>query len=103
MDIQEKIKTFFNRFKKSNFKIAVFGDSIVDEYFYVDSTRISPEFPIPVNLTGNDKPNLMLPGGAGNVCRQFFNFNNIELVIFLYWTTNLRNAMKKIISKQIIV
>jgi D-beta-D-heptose 7-phosphate kinase/D-beta-D-heptose 1-phosphate adenosyltransferase len=82
MDIQEKIKIFFNRFKKSNLKIAVFGDSIVDEYFYVDSTRISPEFPIPVNLTGNDKPNLTLPGGAGNVCRQFFNFNNIELNYF---------------------
>jgi len=79
MDIQEKIKKFFNRLKKSNLKIAVFGDSIIDEYFYVDSTRISPEFPIPVNITGNDKPNLILPGGAGNVCRQLVDLDNIKL------------------------
>lgn len=82
MDIQEKIKDFFIKLKKSNFKIAIFGDSILDEYYNVISNRISPEFPIPVSLTSNDKPTQILPGGAGNVCRQFLNFDNIRILFY---------------------
>lgn len=76
------IQEFFNRLRKSNLKIAVFGDSILDEYYNVVSNRISPEFPIPVSLTSNDDPETILPGGAGNVCRQFLNYNNIKILFY---------------------
>lgn len=55
--------------------IAVVGDSIIDEYFFVKSDRISPEFPIPIFNLENFYPYKSLPGGASNVCYQFVNFD----------------------------
>jgi D-beta-D-heptose 7-phosphate kinase/D-beta-D-heptose 1-phosphate adenosyltransferase len=63
-------------------KISVIGDSMIDEYFSVKTTKISPEFPIPT-ITHHGEA-LKLPGGAGNVVRQFEHFPfNIELFSFL--------------------
>jgi D-beta-D-heptose 7-phosphate kinase/D-beta-D-heptose 1-phosphate adenosyltransferase len=94
MDIH-KIKIFLDKFKKSNLKIAVFGDSIIDEYYNVDSTRISPEFPIPVNSTHSDQPSYTLPGGAGNVYRQFSNFDNINLEYFSLLDDDAKSCYEK--------
>lgn len=81
MDLQ-KINKFLKKLKNSNHKIAVYGDSILDEYYNVKSNRISPEFPIPISLTSDENPIETLPGGAGNVVRQFINFTNIEVEFY---------------------
>ena len=60
----------------SNLKIAVIGDSMLDEYFDVSVRKISPEFPIPVMHSNDDSPSVVLPGGASNVAFQLKNFNN---------------------------
>lgn len=82
MDIHEKINIFLSRLKNSSLKIAVFGDSVLDEYYNVDSSRISPEFPIPISLTSEEEPIKVQPGGAGNVCRQFLNYANIDIELY---------------------
>jgi len=50
--------------------IDVVGDFIIDEYYFVEANKISPEFPIPIMLSTNNTPEKIFPGGAGNVCRQ---------------------------------
>jgi D-beta-D-heptose 7-phosphate kinase/D-beta-D-heptose 1-phosphate adenosyltransferase len=56
-------------------KIAVVGDSILDEYYQVDAEKVSPEFPIPILSSEFSSPQKQLPGGAANVCYQFDNFD----------------------------
>lgn len=56
-------------------KVAVVGDSMLDEYYEVSAERISPEFPIPVMLARHPNPSMVALGGAANVCAQFRNFN----------------------------
>lgn len=56
-------------------RVAVFGDAMIDEYHEVGADRVSPEFPIPVMLANPKSLPDLLPGGAGNVCAQFSNFN----------------------------
>lgn len=58
-----------------NIKIGVVGDILIDQYYQASVNRISPEFPIPISLVQNQKPNTIRPGGAGNVCYQLSNFN----------------------------
>jgi D-beta-D-heptose 7-phosphate kinase/D-beta-D-heptose 1-phosphate adenosyltransferase len=82
MDLHKKINNFIKKLNKSSLKIIVFGDSIIDEYYNVTSNRISPEFPIPVSLTSSDQPIEVLPGGAGNVCRQYLNYSNIKIMFY---------------------
>jgi len=61
-------------------KIAIAGDSMLDEYYEVSADRLSPEFPIPVMLSPDEKPFRVALGGAANVCAQFKNFNfDVEL------------------------
>lgn len=56
-------------------RVAVAGDSMLDEYYEVSADRISPEFPIPVMLSPDGLPFKVALGGAANVCAQFKNFN----------------------------
>jgi bifunctional ADP-heptose synthase (sugar kinase/adenylyltransferase) len=45
----ENILQFLERDKNGpRLKIAVLGDSMIDEYFDVQVKRISPEYPIPI-------------------------------------------------------
>ena len=61
-------------------RIAVVGDSMLDEYYEVSADRLSPEFPIPVMLSEDGRPFRVALGGAANVCAQFKNFNfDVEL------------------------
>ena len=46
--------------------VAVIGDLIIDEYLYGESSRLSPEAPVPVIEYTHKK---FLPGGAGNVAQ----------------------------------
>ena len=56
----------------------IIGDIILDEYWFGDSNRISPEAPIPVvNINGKD----FRLGGAGNVVLNFSEINpNVTLI-----------------------
>jgi len=68
--------------------VSVVGDLLVDEYYYVNANRVSPEFPIPIMQAASDWPELALPGGAGNVCMQFKHFNaEVQLFAFVDQTT----------------
>ncbi len=64
--------------------ISVIGDCMVDEYYYVQVNRLSPEFPIPVWLSPSEDMKYALPGGAANVVYQFRHFNHdVTLVSFI--------------------
>lgn len=55
----------FEKFEKvGRLNILVIGDIILDKYIYGDTTRISPEAPVPIVLSQR-KSNVL--GGAGNV------------------------------------
>lgn len=56
-------------------KIAVVGDSMIDEDYEVEANRVSPEFPIPILASKTDLPTASYPGGAANVLYQLINFN----------------------------
>ena len=68
-DDLSKIEHTISKFK--GVKILVIGDLILDEFIWGDSSRISPEAPVPVVLV--DRESLM-PGGAANVA------NNISAI-----------------------
>ena len=61
-----------------NKRIYVVGDVMLDEYWSGESTRISPECPVPVVDNVNIEKRL---GGAGNVCRSLKVFTD-EVVLF---------------------
>lgn len=69
------IKDFIKLSKEKRVRIAVIGDAMLDEYYRVKVSRISPEFPIEVMLSENDEPYKVVPGGAANVAYQFSNLN----------------------------
>lgn len=64
-------------FNLKNKNIAVVGDAIVDDYYFVKADKISPEFPIPILQCENSFPNKRLLGGSTNVCYQFLNIKNV--------------------------
>ncbi len=76
-ELKENIISFIeNHDNTTNPKvIAVIGDTMMDLYDQVHVSRISPEFPIPVINCQGDNAYVVRPGGAGNVCEQFRNFN----------------------------
>ena len=69
------ISDFLTKDAEKQIRIAVVGDAMVDEYFYVSVKRMSPEFPIPVMLSENIRADYSLPGGAANVAYQLQHFN----------------------------
>lgn len=79
--------TLLAEFLKSNeeqpVRVAVAGDAMVDEYYYANVKRLSPEFPIPVVQTPNTQPDYALPGGAANVVYQMRYFNAIGSLVSL--------------------
>ena len=63
-----------NRSKRAS--ILVVGDCMLDEYYNVKVTRISPESPnVAVMLSDSEEPVAVRPGGAANVCYQLRHFN----------------------------
>lgn len=55
-------------------KVLVVGDTMMDEYVVGHLARFSPEAPVPI-FDSAGMPPLTLPGGAGNVARQFKHWN----------------------------
>jgi D-beta-D-heptose 7-phosphate kinase/D-beta-D-heptose 1-phosphate adenosyltransferase len=71
-----EISKFLERNGAKKLSVYVIGDGMVDEYYKVRVTRISPESPnVCVMLSETDQPDALLPGGAANVCYQLRNFN----------------------------
>jgi D-beta-D-heptose 7-phosphate kinase/D-beta-D-heptose 1-phosphate adenosyltransferase len=77
------VQLFLESNANKKIKVAVIGDSMLDEYFDVSVKRISPEFPIPI-MRSEDELSQVKPGGAANVAYQFKNFNvDIDLYSFV--------------------
>lgn len=76
--------TFVERLKTYSKNIAVIGDVCLDEYYNVQTKRLSPEFPIPVMLSGSDQPDRTMPGGAANVAYQLKQLNTKPVLYSLY-------------------
>jgi D-beta-D-heptose 7-phosphate kinase/D-beta-D-heptose 1-phosphate adenosyltransferase len=69
------ISRLINLSQERVLRLAVAGDVMIDEYYDVEATRISPEFPIPVMRSAVAKPTSVRPGGAGNVVYQTKHWN----------------------------
>lgn len=69
MDI---ITQFLEKVAAKKPRILVVGDCMVDEYYKVKVSRISPESPnVSVMQTEGSQPEVVRPGGAANVAAQF--------------------------------
>lgn len=99
---------------KKRVKVLVVGDTIIDEYYSIKVERVSPEFPIPVHFSDDDKPINIVPGGASNTLNQLKYWNADCFLIsvldeisgsilkrsgvntdFCIFTSNWRNSIKK--------
>lgn len=70
------VNEFLERNKNKHLFIHIIGDAMVDEYYNTKVTRISPESPnVCVMVSDTETPEIVLPGGAANVCYQLNNFN----------------------------
>lgn len=76
----ELLKEFLKRNRTKSLNIHCVGDAMVDEYIDVKVNRISPEFPMPIMWSSQDKC-IKRPGGAANVVYQFSHFNVEPLLI----------------------
>jgi len=76
--MEEKARSLIEAFIRKDLshtcQISVVGDVMLDEYYDVSVSRISPEFPIPVMRSQSDRCT-RVPGGAANVALQFSKFN----------------------------
>jgi len=80
--LKKKLQSFLQKNRQRRLDIHVLGDAMVDEYYEVKVNRISPEFPMPIMLSSEDKP-IKRPGGAANVAYQFKHFNaSVSLFCF---------------------
>ncbi len=65
--------------KFSKLRVAVLGDVMIDTYYLGDSTRISPEAPVPVV---NIAHIYSVPGGAANVALNIKKIGNCKVKLF---------------------
>lgn len=88
------IEKFLTCNKEKRLKIGILGDAVVDEYFAVKVSRISPEFPIQVLHSTKDQPEKALPGGAANVAYQTKHFN-VDCQLFCLCTQYSESIFQK--------
>lgn len=74
----QSISEFLDLNHKKTVSIAVVGDAMLDEYYNVKVTRISPEFPTQIMHSPDWQPTAVVPGGAANVCLQMSNGFNVK-------------------------
>lgn len=72
--VTDLVKDFLFKNSKKRLNIHCVGDAMVDEYYSVKVNRISPEFPMPI-MTSPDEKAVKRPGGVANVAYQFKHFN----------------------------
>jgi D-beta-D-heptose 7-phosphate kinase/D-beta-D-heptose 1-phosphate adenosyltransferase len=80
-------------FKKA--RIAVVGDVMLDRYFHGDSSRISPEAPVPVVHVKNTTHRA---GGAGNVALNISNIGGKVKLFSLIGSDEYADILKTILS-----
>lgn len=75
------LNQFLEKNREKTIKVHCVGDAMIDEYYKVKITRISPEHPVPVMECQNDV--VRKPGGASNVAYQFKHMNaDVSLISF---------------------
>ena len=76
------IKEFLKCNRERKLTIRCIGDALIDEYFNVDVTRVSPEAPLCIMRSYNTEAKRR-PGGVANVAHQLKHFNvERQLVCF---------------------
>lgn len=79
--MESLINDFINKVINNKKIIHCVGDAMIDEYYDVKISRISPEYPIPVMLCKNQF--ISKPGGVANVALQFKFLNSeVKLITF---------------------
>ena len=92
-----KKKINFNNIKKEilNIKILLIGDFMIDNYIIGESSRMSPEAPVPVVIP---KKEYSIPGGAGNVAMNLCSMGvNVTCMGFIgndIWGKKLNTILK---------
>ena len=77
--MSQVLKKFLRKARQKKISVHCIGDAMIDEYYEVEITRISPEHPIPVMKCQNYWTRK--PGGAANVAYQFKHLNaDVSLV-----------------------
>lgn len=74
--------------EKQDKKVVICGDGMIDEYYEVQSERISPEFPIPVMMSESFEPVKSISGGACNVANQFRYFKHLCDPVYVGFADN---------------
>jgi len=72
-------------------RVLVVGDLMLDRYWYGDTSRISPEAPVPVVRVGDAQER---PGGAGNVALNIATLGGSPRVIGLTGTDEVAHALQ---------
>ena len=71
-------------------KVLVVGDIILDEYIYGETSRISPEAPVPIVKVSNTEER---PGGAANVA---LNVSSLGMSVDLLGITGIDKASEQL-------
>ena len=72
-------------------RVLVVGDLMLDRYWYGDTSRISPEAPVPVVRIGDAEER---PGGAGNVALNIATLGGSPMVIGLTGCDEVASALQ---------
>jgi len=82
LDTNDLIYEFLKTEREETLQVAVVGDILIDEYYEVSVSRISPEFPVPVMRSRNHgHPKSVMPGGAALTAWNLTPFNT-EITLF---------------------
>ena len=79
----------------SQARVLVVGDLMLDRYWYGDTSRISPEAPVPVVHVGNNEERV---GGAGNVALNIAKLGAQATVLGLTGDDEQANVLQKLLQ-----
>ena len=77
-------------------KVLVVGDVILDRYVYGDTTRISPEAPVPIVRVKETEER---PGGAGNVALNICNLGVRVCLVGITGEDDTADALEGLLSE----
>jgi D-beta-D-heptose 7-phosphate kinase / D-beta-D-heptose 1-phosphate adenosyltransferase len=83
-------------FQKTNSKILVIGDLMIDQYYWGASNRISPEAPVPVINIHSDSKVL---GGAGNVVNNLVSLGASVDIISVIGECDTSKELKELLHE----
>ena len=93
VELKIKMKITIPDFKNSN--VLVVGDLMLDRYWHGDTSRISPEAPVPVVKVGDAEERA---GGAGNVALNIAALGGHSTVLGLVGDDEAASALKKVLE-----